>query len=92
MYFHSFRNPGLVLDILDDLRRINNMAMKAKQSGIISVGAGIVKHHMCKANCVRNGADYQSISIRQSNTMDPILELNQMRASLVARLNPKPLQ
>lgn len=58
MYFHSFRNPGLVLDILDDLRRINIMAMKAKQSGIISVGAGITKHHMCKANCVRDGADY----------------------------------
>lgn len=58
MYFHSFRNPGLVLDILDDLRRINNMAMKAKQSGIISVGAGVVKHHMCKANCIRDGADY----------------------------------
>lgn len=58
MYFHSFRNPGLVLDILDDLRRINNMAMKAKQSGIISVGAGLIKHHMCKANCIRDGADY----------------------------------
>lgn len=58
MYFHSFRNPGLVLDILYDLRRINNMAMKAKQSGIISIGAGITKHHMCKANCVRDGADY----------------------------------
>lgn len=58
MYFHSYRNPGLILDILDDLKRINNQAMKAKQSGIIAVGAGIVKHHMCKANCVRDGADY----------------------------------
>lgn len=58
MYFHSFRNPGLVLDILDDLKRINVMAMKAKKSGIISVGAGIVKHHMCKANCIRDGADF----------------------------------
>jgi deoxyhypusine synthase len=58
MYFHSFRNPGLVCDILDDLRRINNQAMKAKQSGIIAVGAGLIKHHMCKANCVRDGADF----------------------------------
>ena len=58
MYFHSYRNPGFVLDILEDLRRINSMAMKAQQSGIISVGAGITKHHMCKANCVRDGADY----------------------------------
>lgn len=58
MYFHSFRNPGLVLDILDDLRRINLMAMKAVNSGIISIGAGIAKHHMCKANCIRDGADF----------------------------------
>lgn len=58
MYFHSFRNPGLVLDILDDLKRINLMAMKATNSGIISIGAGIAKHHMCKANCIRDGADF----------------------------------
>lgn len=58
MYFHSYRNPGLVLDILADLRRINNQAMKAKKSGIVAVGAGIVKHHICKANCVRDGADF----------------------------------
>lgn len=61
IYFHSLRSPGeknLIIDILDDLRRINNMAMKAKQSGIISVGEGIMKHHMCKANCIRDGADY----------------------------------
>lgn len=32
--------------------------MKAIESGIISVGAGLIKHHMCKANCVRDGADY----------------------------------
>lgn len=58
MYFHSFRNPGLVLDILEDLRRINKIAMKAKESGIIAVGSGVTKHHMMKANCIRDGADY----------------------------------
>lgn len=58
MYFHSFRNPGLILDILEDLRRINKIAMKAKESGIIAVGSGVTKHHMMKANCIRDGADY----------------------------------
>lgn len=58
MYFHSFHNPGLSLDILWDLRRINSMAMKAKQSGVICLGTGISKHHIMKANCVRDGADY----------------------------------
>jgi deoxyhypusine synthase len=58
MYFHSFRNPGLVLDIISDLRRLNTIAVKAIESGIIIVGGGLIKHHICNANLMRNGADY----------------------------------
>lgn len=50
MYFHSHRNPGLVVDILSDLKRLNTMAVKAKQSGVIIVGGGLIKHHICNAN------------------------------------------
>jgi deoxyhypusine synthase len=58
LYFHSFRKPGLVLDILEDVRRINKIAAKAKESGILSIGAGVSKHHIMKANCIRDGAEY----------------------------------
>ncbi|XP_043255783.1 probable deoxyhypusine synthase [Colletes gigas] len=58
MYFHSFKNPGLVIDIVSDLKRLNTMAMKAVKSGMIIVGGGIIKHHICNANLMRNGADY----------------------------------
>jgi deoxyhypusine synthase len=58
MYFHSFRNPGLVLDIISDLRRLNTVAVKAINSGIVIVGGGLIKHHICNANLMRNGADY----------------------------------
>ncbi|XP_044729123.1 probable deoxyhypusine synthase [Chrysoperla carnea] len=58
MYFHSFRNPGLVIDILADLRRLNIMAVKAVHSGVIILGGGVVKHHICNANLMRNGADF----------------------------------
>lgn len=58
MYFHSFRNPGLVLDIISDLRRLNTMAVKAVNTGIIIVGGGLIKHHICNANLMRNGADF----------------------------------
>jgi len=58
MFFHSFRNPGLILDILGDLRDLNKMAMSAKQSGMIILGGGLIKHHICNANLMRNGADY----------------------------------
>nr|XP_018898363.1 PREDICTED: probable deoxyhypusine synthase [Bemisia tabaci] len=58
MFFHSFRKPGLILDILSDLRRINRMAMKAVNSGMIIIGGGVIKHHICNANLMRNGADF----------------------------------
>lgn len=50
MYFHSHRNPGFVIDILSDLKRLNTMAVKALNSGIIIVGGGLIKHHICNAN------------------------------------------
>lgn len=58
MYFHSYRNPGLIVDILSDLRRLNVMAVKARHSGMIILGGGVVKHHICNANLMRNGADF----------------------------------
>lgn len=50
MYFHSHRNPGLVVDILSDLKRLNTMAVKALNTGVIIVGGGLIKHHICNAN------------------------------------------
>ncbi|XP_048473745.1 deoxyhypusine synthase [Rhincodon typus] len=58
IYFHSYRNPGLVLDIVEDIRRINNQAVYAKRTGMIILGGGVVKHHIANANLMRNGADY----------------------------------
>ncbi|XP_051170064.1 probable deoxyhypusine synthase [Leptopilina boulardi] len=69
MYFHSFRNPGLVVDILSDLRRLNTMSVKAVNTGIIIIGGGVVKHHICNANLMRNGADY-SVFINTSSEFD----------------------
>ncbi|KAM8710672.1 hypothetical protein ACLKA7_017316 [Drosophila subpalustris] len=69
MYFHSFRQPGLVVDILSDLRRLNTMAVKAVNSGMIIVGGGIIKHHICNANLMRNGADY-SVFINTASEFD----------------------
>uniref|UniRef100_A0A182Q1S6 Deoxyhypusine synthase n=1 Tax=Anopheles farauti TaxID=69004 RepID=A0A182Q1S6_9DIPT len=69
MYFHSFRNPGLVVDIVSDLRRLNTMAVKAVQSGVIIVGGGVIKHHICNANLMRNGADF-SVFINTASEYD----------------------
>lgn len=58
IYFHSFKNPGLILDIVEDIRRLNSQAVFAKKTGMIILGGGLVKHHVANANLMRNGADF----------------------------------
>ncbi|KAJ2779157.1 Deoxyhypusine synthase [Coemansia interrupta] len=58
LYFHSYRNPGLVIDVVQDIRAVNSEAAYAKKTGMIILGGGLIKHHICNANLMRNGADY----------------------------------
>lgn len=58
MFFHSYRNPGLVVDIVGDIIKLNKIALMSKKTGMIINGGGIVKHHICNANLIRNGADF----------------------------------
>jgi deoxyhypusine synthase len=58
IFFHSYRNPGLIVDIASDIRRINSIPIHAKRTGAIILGGGVVKHHICNANLMRNGADH----------------------------------
>ncbi|XP_034946551.1 probable deoxyhypusine synthase [Chelonus insularis] len=69
MYFHSFRNPGLIIDILSDLRRLNTIAVKAVKTGMIIIGGGVIKHHICNANLMRNGADF-AVFLNTSSEFD----------------------
>ncbi|KAJ0715922.1 Deoxyhypusine synthase [Helianthus annuus] len=65
LYFHSFRNnPGLVVDVVQDIRAMNGEAVHAdpRKTGMIILGGGLPKHHICNANMMRNGADYGSDS------------------------------
>ncbi|DAZ93447.1 TPA: LOW QUALITY PROTEIN: hypothetical protein N0F65_003144, partial [Lagenidium giganteum] len=59
IYFHSYRKEGLILDIASDIRRINDLAIRAPgKTGVIILGGGVVKHHILNANLMRNGADH----------------------------------
>ncbi|XP_050946274.1 deoxyhypusine synthase isoform X1 [Cucumis melo] len=60
LYFHSFRNPGLIIDVIQDIRAMNGEAVHAspRKTGMIILGGGLPKHHICNANMMRNGADY----------------------------------
>ncbi|KAL3535656.1 hypothetical protein ACH5RR_004117 [Cinchona calisaya] len=60
LYFHSFRNPGLIIDIVQDIRNMNGEAVHVglRKTGMIILGGGLPKHHICNANMMRNGADF----------------------------------
>lgn len=59
MFFHSVRKPGLRCDIVEDIRSMNNEALKCKtRTGVILLGGGVPKHHILNANLMRNGCDY----------------------------------
>lgn len=60
LFFHTYKSPGLVCDIIEDIRRMNDHAMKAapRKTGVIILGGGVPKHHICNANLMKNGADF----------------------------------
>ena len=58
LFFNSYKCEDFVLDIIADIRDINKISLKAKKTGVIILGGGVVKHHIMNANIWRNGADY----------------------------------
>lgn len=60
LHFHCFRSPGLVLDIVSDVHRLNTFAHNtaSHKTGVILLGGGVAKHHSLNANLMRNGADF----------------------------------
>lgn len=60
LFFHSYKSPGLVVDVVQDIRAINDSAMRAspRRTGMIILGGGVPKHHINNANLMRNGADF----------------------------------
>ncbi|OBA20020.1 Deoxyhypusine synthase [Metschnikowia bicuspidata var. bicuspidata NRRL YB-4993] len=60
LFFHTYKaSPQrLRLDIVSDIRRINAMSIAAFKAGMIILGGGLIKHHICNACLMRNGADW----------------------------------
>jgi len=58
IFFHSYKSPGFILDLVADIRRMNRSAMDADCTGMLILGGGVIKHHIANANLMRNGADF----------------------------------
>ncbi|KAM0929689.1 hypothetical protein ACQ4PT_001692 [Festuca glaucescens] len=71
LFCHAVRNPGLIIDIVQDVKLMNGEAIDAtpRKTGAIILGGGLPKHHICNANMLRNGADY-AVYINRAQEFD----------------------
>ena len=58
LFYHSFKNPGLKLDLVEDIQRMDLLSLFAVNTGSIILGGGTSKHHILNANCMRNGTNF----------------------------------
>lgn len=58
IHFFMYKHPDFKLDIASDIHKLNEFTIIQKKTGMILLGGGIMKHHICNANLMRNGADY----------------------------------
>ena len=60
LFMHSFKHDGrsISIDIVEDVRRMNFIAVRAVKSAVFALGGGVSKHHVLNANALRYGADF----------------------------------
>lgn len=58
LYFSGFKNKDFKIDVVRDMKKLNDLTFSAKKTGVIILGAGVIKHHILNTNMMRNGADF----------------------------------
>jgi deoxyhypusine synthase len=58
IHFFMYKHLDFKIDIVSDIHKLNEYTITRKKTGIILLGKGIMKHHICNTNMMRNGADY----------------------------------
>ncbi len=69
IYLFKSKREDFCVDISEDTREFNNSTIGLEKSGIITIGAGVIKHSILNANMYRNGADY-AVYINNSMEFD----------------------
>ncbi len=69
IYFFGLSNEDFKIDLVEDVKGLNNTTVGLKKSGVIILGTGVVKHSILNANMLRNGCDY-SVYINTSQEYD----------------------
>eukprot|EP00826_Nyctotherus_ovalis_P039687 TRINITY_DN3831_c0_g1_i7.p1 TRINITY_DN3831_c0_g1~~TRINITY_DN3831_c0_g1_i7.p1 ORF type:complete len:372 (+),score=105.61 TRINITY_DN3831_c0_g1_i7:264-1379(+) len=58
LYLFLEKYSDFIVNIAADRHKIDNIARFARRSGVIILGGGVIKHHICNANLIRDGTDY----------------------------------
>ncbi len=58
IFFFKSENPGFKLDVSDDVVKLEELVLDAKQTGAIILGGSLPKHHIMNANMMREGTKY----------------------------------
>lgn len=58
VYFFKYNHSDFKIDIAEETKQLNESTTGLEKSGVIILGAGIVKHAILNAHLYRNGADY----------------------------------
>ena len=67
IYFHSFKNPGLIVDIVQDIRALNELSRKSKKAGMIILGGGVCKHQIANAMLIVSRID--DLNVREPSSL-----------------------
>ena len=58
VYFFKYKRPDFKIDLSEDTKNLNESTTGLKKSGVLILGAGVIKHAILNAHLYRNGADY----------------------------------
>jgi len=58
IHFFKYKHPDFKIDVTDDIHKLNEFTITQKKTGMIILGRGMMKHHICNSNMMRNGAEY----------------------------------
>jgi len=58
LFEYNMEYPGFIIDVAKDIHLIDKMPHRAKCTGALVFGGGIIKHHILNANLMKNGANF----------------------------------
>ena len=66
---HLLHRPGFIVDIAQDIKKLNDIAISSHKCGALIIGGGVIKHHILNAQIRRGGSDF-TVLINTAVEMD----------------------